>query len=52
MTLDPAEIAKLGELALVPGMPVEVFIRTGERTPIAYLLKPFSDYLARAFRES
>lgn len=52
VTLDPAEVAKLGELALVPGMPVEVFIRTGERTPIAYLLKPFSDYLARAFRES
>jgi len=52
VTLDPDEVAKLGELALVPGMPVEVFIRTGERTPIAYLLKPFSDYLARAFRES
>lgn len=51
VTLDPGQVLRLGELALVPGMPVEVFIRTGERTPLAYLLKPFSDYLARAFRE-
>ena len=49
---DPGEIAKLEGLTLVPGMPVEAFIRTGERTPLAYLLKPFTDYFMRAFRES
>jgi HlyD family secretion protein len=49
---DEGEIAKLDGLTLVPGMPVEAFIRTGERTPLAYLVKPFTDYFARAFRES
>ncbi|MFW2589221.1 HlyD family type I secretion periplasmic adaptor subunit [Sagittula sp. SSi028] len=37
---------------LIPGMPVEAFIRTEDRTPLAYLVKPFMDYFARAFRES
>lgn len=37
---------------LVPGMPAEIFITTGERTMLSYLLKPFSDQMARAFRES
>jgi HlyD family secretion protein len=52
VVLDPGEIEKLGGLVLIPGMPVEVFIRTGERTPLAYLLKPLADYFNRAFRES
>lgn len=37
---------------LLPGMPVEAFIRTRDRTPMAYLLKPLADYFNRAFRES
>ena len=52
ITLAPGEREKLDGEALLPGMPVEVFIRTQDRTPLAYLLKPFSDYLYRAFRES
>ena len=52
VVLDPGEIEKLGGLKLVPGMPVEVFIRTGDRTPLAYLLKPLAEYFNRAFRES
>jgi HlyD family type I secretion membrane fusion protein len=51
VTIPPAELEKLGELALVPGMPVEVYIQTGERSPMAYLLKPLADYFNRAFRE-
>ncbi|MGV3694857.1 MAG: HlyD family type I secretion periplasmic adaptor subunit, partial [Paracoccus marcusii] len=43
---------KLGGLALVPGMPVEVYIQTGDRSPMAYLMKPLADYFNRAFRES
>ncbi|MYG28653.1 MAG: HlyD family type I secretion periplasmic adaptor subunit [Boseongicola sp. SB0677_bin_26] len=39
------------ELALVPGMPVEVHIRTGERTPLSYLAKPLTDYFRRSMRE-
>lgn len=50
--LNEGELAKLGDLTLVPGMPVEVFIRTGDRSPMAYLIKPFADYFNRAFRES
>lgn len=52
ITLAPGEQEKLEGEALLPGMPVEAFIRTQDRTPLAYLLKPFSDYLDRAFRES
>lgn len=52
ITLDPGEQAKLEGLTLLPGMPVEAFIRTEDRTPLAYLLKPFTDYFSRAFRET
>lgn len=52
VSIPPEEMEKLGDLALVPGMPVEVYIQTGERTPMAYLLKPLADYFNRAFRES
>ncbi len=43
---------KLSNLEILPGMPVEAFIQTGDRTPIAYLVKPLSDYFSKAFRES
>jgi HlyD family secretion protein len=46
-----SEIARLGSVKLVPGMPVEVFIKTGERKVFSYLLKPLDDQIARAFRE-
>ncbi|MGF1552908.1 MAG: HlyD family type I secretion periplasmic adaptor subunit [Paracoccaceae bacterium] len=36
---------------LVAGMPVEVYLQTGARTPIAYLMKPMTDYVNRAWRE-
>ena len=45
------ELARLGDLQLLPGMPGEVFIKTGERTAISYLVKPLTDSLARAFKE-
>ena len=50
--LDDGEMAKLEGQTLIPGMPVEAFIQTEARTPLAYLLKPFTDYFSRAFRES
>lgn len=52
LQLDDGEQARLGTSALLPGMPVEVFLQTGRRTPLAYLVKPFADYFTRAFRES
>ena len=52
ITLDAGEMAKLGTDKLVPGMPVQVFISTGDRTPMAYLMKPFTDYFKVAMREN
>ena len=52
IVLDKGEMAKLAGQTLLPGMPVEAFIETGARTPMAYLLKPFTDYFNLAFRES
>jgi HlyD family secretion protein len=46
----PDELARLDGLTLVPGMPVEAFIRTGERTALSYLAKPLSDQMNRAFK--
>lgn len=52
IALSEGEQARLPEgSTLLPGMPVEAFIRTADRTPLAYLVKPFTDYLAKAFRE-
>ena len=39
------------DLALTPGMPVEVHVRTGERSPLSYLAKPLTDYFLRSMRE-
>jgi HlyD family secretion protein len=46
-----AEKEKLKSLALVPGMPAEVMIKTDDRTALSYLVKPLSDQILRAFRE-
>lgn len=46
------EIERLGDVEVLPGMPVDAFIRTTDRTPLNYLTKPLTDYFNRAFRES
>jgi HlyD family secretion protein len=46
------EIARLRDLKIIPGMPVEVFVQTGSRTMLSYMLKPLTDQLTRTFRES
>ncbi len=48
---DDAELEKLGDVEIVPGMPVQAFLRTRDRTPLSYLLKPLTDYFTKAFRE-
>jgi HlyD family secretion protein len=45
------EIARLGAVKLVPGMPVEVFIQTNVRTVVSYFMRPFHDQIAKVFRE-
>jgi HlyD family secretion protein len=51
VSMPPEEVARLGEVKLIPGMPVEAFVQTGDRTMLAYLIKPLHDQLMRAFRE-
>ena len=52
VSLPPKEVARLGEdVKIIPGMPVEAFVQTGDRTMLSYLMKPLSDQLMRAFRE-
>ena len=45
------ELKRLGDVKLTPGMPVEAFVQTGDRTMLSYLVKPLHDQLMRAFRE-
>ncbi|MDU8927617.1 HlyD family type I secretion periplasmic adaptor subunit [Alisedimentitalea sp. MJ-SS2] len=53
IVMNEGEAARLPEGAsLIPGMPVDSFIRTDDRTPIAYLLRPLTVYFSKAFRES
>ncbi len=47
----PEGMDDLGDLALMPGMPADVFIATGARTFLQYLFKPFSNAVARGLRE-
>ena len=49
--IEESELARLGDLELVPGMPAEVFIQTGERLAISYLLKPLLESVSRAFKD-
>ena len=51
ITPNIAEIPRLGDVKLIPGMPVEAFIKTGERTMLSYLVKPLRDQAERAFKE-
>jgi HlyD family secretion protein len=51
ITLPESEVRRLDGLKLVPGMPVEVFVHTGGRTPLQYMLKPLREQIARTFRE-
>jgi HlyD family secretion protein len=45
------EMARLKNLKLIPGIPVDAFIQTGDRTVLSYLVKPLRDQVEKAFRE-
>ncbi len=50
---EPVErtLSSASDLALTPGMPVEVHVRTGERSPLSYLMKPLTGFFGRSMRE-
>ena len=49
--IDDSETEKLDHVTLLPGMPVESFIRTADRSALSYFVKPMQDYFTRAFRD-
>jgi len=49
--VNPDSLEELGDMALLPGMPAEVYINTGSRTLLQYLFKPLSNAVARSFNE-
>lgn len=51
LAINEGELANLGDVELVAGMPVEAYIRTGDRSPFSYFTKPLADYFNKAFRE-
>jgi len=51
ISIAPEELARLGTVKLLPGMPAEVFAKTYDRSVLSYFVKPLSDQVARAFRE-
>lgn len=51
VSIDDDQLALLDEQILVPGMPVDLFLKTGEHSPLTYLMKPFTDYFSKSLRE-
>lgn len=51
LELAPESLVDLNGEQLVPGMPAEVYIQTGSRTFLQYLMKPLSDSMATSLRE-
>lgn len=52
VTLPAEELARLGEAELIPGMPIEAFLQTGERSVLSFLVRPLTDHILHAFRET
>ncbi len=52
LLISEQELARLGEVDLMPGMPIEAFLQTGDRSVMDYLVAPLADQVRHAFRES
>lgn len=51
VSISPDQSPRLAGVALVPGMPADVFIKTNDRTVFSYLMKPVMDHVVRAWRD-
>ena len=51
VTISAEEMHRIDGMRLLPGMPAEVFLNTGERTLASYIVKPVTDQFHRALRE-
>ncbi len=52
VAIDPSNLAQQDDVALLPGMPADIVIKTGSRTAMAYLMQPLFDSMNRAWREN
>jgi HlyD family secretion protein len=51
ITVPQAELDRIAPLRISAGMQADIYLATGERTPLSYLVKPVMDQFAKAFRE-
>ena len=51
ISIPAGELARLGANRVAAGMQADVFVRTEDRTPLEYIVKPLKDQIAKAFRE-
>jgi HlyD family secretion protein/epimerase transport system membrane fusion protein len=51
VSITPDQVARLGNIKLKVGMPVEAMISTGQQTALHYIVKPLLDSITRSFRE-
>ncbi|MGM0633964.1 MAG: HlyD family type I secretion periplasmic adaptor subunit [Pseudomonadota bacterium] len=49
--VDPQAMEEIEDLILIPGMPADVFINSGARTLLQYLMKPLTSAMSRSFIE-
>jgi len=52
LSVAPKELDRLGTAEPIPGMPVEAYLATTDRTVLTYLVSPLAHHLIRAFREN
>lgn len=51
VSVPAAELARLAPQRITAGMQADVFIKTEDRTPLEFIIKPLQDQIAKAFRE-
>jgi HlyD family secretion protein len=51
ISLADEEVTRLDSVKIVPGLPIEAYIQTEQRSILSYMAKPLSDQIERAFRE-
>ena len=51
VTLIESELRRLGAVDLLPGMPVDAFLKTESRSPASYVVRPIADFFAKALRD-
>ena len=50
--VDQGDLARLTNVRLMPGMPADVMIMTGEQTMLDYIIRPLAESVRRSFRDN